>query len=163
MRLTSNKKQITANIRRNSILCFDPNEPYQIKIFHPNVNDAFLTSTMAFTHQCTPWERRHNKTGRDILCTHPITADWHDIIIQPLLMWKHGVTVEKQTERNMGDERLTAGLKEKEERKYRQTKRKCVGEIQTRRWRLLDLLLLEDLAFSESAWSKEGKLGKIIE
>lgn len=63
----------------------------------------------------------------------------------------------------MGDERLTAGLKEKEERKYRQTKRKCVGEIQTRRGRLLDILLLEPLALSESAWSEEGKLGKIIE
>ena len=38
-------------------------------------------------------------------------------------MWKHGVTAEKQTKRNMGDERLTAGLKEKEERKYRQRKK----------------------------------------
>lgn len=48
-------------------------------------------------------------------------------------MWKHRVTVEKQTERNMCDERLTLGLQEREERKRRQTKRKCVGEIQTRR------------------------------
>lgn len=67
------------------------------------------------------------KTARDLLCiTHPVAADWDDIIIQPLLVWKHGVTAEKQTERNMADETLTAGLKEKE-RKHRQTKRKCVG------------------------------------
>lgn len=43
------------------------------------------------------------------------------------------------------------------ERKQKETKRKCVGEIQTRRWRLLDLLLLEALAFSASACRQDGK------
>lgn len=58
----------------------------------PKKNNGFLTSHLG--------ESSLNKTGRGLLCiTHPVAADRHDIIIQPLPMWKHGVTAERQTER----------------------------------------------------------------
>lgn len=44
-------------------------------------------------------------------------------------MWKHGVTAEKQTERDMGDDRLTAGLWEKEEEEILADKEEvCEGD-----------------------------------
>lgn len=68
----------------------------------------------------------------------------------------------KQTKRNKSGERFKDGKRTNKGNAGRK-KRKCAGQIRTLRWRLLDLLLLEDLAFSVSAWNKEGKLGKIIE
>lgn len=49
---------------------------------------------------------------------------------------------------------------ENENGKTGQIKRKCARQIRTRRWRLLDLLLLEARAFSASAWGADGKVGR---
>lgn len=64
---------------------------------------------MAFTHHCAllSWHYTTLIIGLNIkrghlvnwqLCTHPVAADGHDIIIQALLMWKHG-TMERDTQR----------------------------------------------------------------
>lgn len=149
-----------------TILCHDVNEQNQItkKVLTQMHSFVFLTRTMAFTHLCAPYESMVLIKLAGILfyapCSCGLTWHHHPAPVD-VETWSHSRKADREEH---GWWEIDCRIKkEKVERNYRQTKRKCVGEIQTRRWRLLDILLLEPRAFSESAWSKEGKLEKIIE
>lgn len=81
MRSTLNKntdKNIMNDSSPGHMLDYDPNEYHLIKTFHTNVliYKCFPNKTAALTHKCAS-----NKTAAHVLCTHPVAADWRDIII----------------------------------------------------------------------------------